>query len=115
VQYKLKVNNLLANDVNIDTIHVKRFNVLFVFFWCFNVLTGSIAYSAKRQYLSYSEGDFEVYRPCCGRQVALMVHSTMPNFGAKTENFTKVLLYFGILMPHMDVSLAQFSWYLQPL
>jgi len=27
------------------------------------VITGSIARSAKRQYLSYSEADFEVFRP----------------------------------------------------
>jgi len=26
-------------------------------------ITGSIARSAKRQYLSYSEGDFELFRP----------------------------------------------------
>ena len=28
-----------------------------------NIVTGSIARSAKRRYLSYSEADFEVFRP----------------------------------------------------
>jgi len=27
------------------------------------IVTGSIAHSAKRRYISYSEGDFEVSRP----------------------------------------------------
>jgi len=29
----------------------------------FAIITGSIARSAKRRYLSYSEADFEVFRP----------------------------------------------------
>jgi len=33
--------------------------------WCIsvNIVTGSIARSAKRRYLSNSEADFEVFRP----------------------------------------------------
>jgi len=34
-----------------------------------NIVTGSIARSAKRRYLSNSEADFEVFRPT-GRHVA---------------------------------------------
>jgi len=46
------------------------------------IFTGSIARSAKRRYISYSEGDFEVFRPagapCCtvGGEIC-KVHSSI--------------------------------------
>jgi len=51
------------------------------------IITGSIAHSAKCRYLSYSEADFEVFRPAgatdtlhrCGSNLA-QVPSSMPNF-----------------------------------
>jgi len=59
------------------------------------IFTGSIAHSANRRYLVYSEANFEVFRPQ-GRHVALMGvkfgmeegTSSMPNFtpiGATTR------------------------------
>jgi len=51
------------------------------------IITGSIARTAKRLYESYSEGDFEVFRPagatCCNDGVKFgtdAVHSFVPNF-----------------------------------
>jgi len=38
----------------------------------FIIVTGSFARSATRQYLSYSEADFEGFSPCRGRHVAPM-------------------------------------------
>ena len=74
-----------------------------------DVITGSIACSEKRRYLCYPEppeGNFEVFSflPHMGRSVALMGDGV--KFGVhryndkatdpKTENFTKILLNFGI-------------------
>jgi len=47
------------------------------------LVTGSIAYSAKRRYLSYSEADFEIFRPAgttrCTDGVKFGT-SSVPNF-----------------------------------
>ena len=62
------------------------------FRWPWLIFTGSIAHSAIRLYLSYSEADFEVIRPKrqhiapMGRNLPRMSNSSMPNFthiGAK--------------------------------
>jgi len=43
------------------------------------MITGSIARSAKRRYLSYSEADFEVFRPPMAVKFG-MEKGTLPNF-----------------------------------
>jgi len=74
------------------------------------IFTGSNACSAKLRYLSYSEGDFEVFCTAgaihCTNEGKIwhgMVHSSMPNFtpistvwDPKTDNFTEILPNFGI-------------------
>jgi len=85
------------------------------------LFTGSIAY------LSYSEGDFEVFCPTgmthrtdgdeiWHKRVTCQISSQWCKdrvWNPKTENFTKILLNFGILTPDMGVSLARFLQNLQ--
>ena len=70
------------------------------------VITGSIARSARRRYLIYSEADFEVFRPAratrCTNGGEIWHGGSVPNFTAigatagkgigptKTEIFTKI-------------------------
>jgi len=60
-------------------------------------ITGSIAHSAKRWYLSYSEADFEFYRPagatCCTDGVKFGVEEgnfLLPKVPSSTPNFTAI-------------------------
>jgi len=58
------------------------------------IITGSIACSTKRRYLSYSEGDFEVFLPCGATRCTdggEIWHGGVLRVTLKTENFTKFL------------------------
>jgi len=68
------------------------------------IITGSIARSAKRRYISYSEGDFEVFRRAwwnlawrSGLRVKFHPHRcNSKGIGLKTEIFTEISPKFGI-------------------
>jgi len=53
------------------------------------VITGSIARSAKRRYLSYLDADFDIFRPA-GRHVATMGMSFRMEEGTEVPNFTTI-------------------------
>jgi len=71
------------------------------------IITSSIARSAKRRYLSYSEGNFEVFHLQGQYVIPLWVNDK--GIGPqKTENFAKILLNF-------EYKCLQFSQHFQSL